>query len=144
MNRIIFATASSFILVGSLMGCSSDDRDVENYSTNSGGADYMESGNYMGESSIGTVMTTPRGATVYTYDQDQAGVSNCYGECATHWPPVMASPNAAPYGNMTIITRTDGRRQLAYDGMPLYTYVDDSAAGDVTGDSKGGVWHVVR
>ena len=36
-----------------------------------------------------------QGMTDYTYDKDQLGVSNCY-ECASHWPPVTASPKAMP------------------------------------------------
>jgi len=128
---------------GLLAGCSSD-RNVDNYSTQSGGVDYMESNTYMADSSVGPVMTTPQGMTVYTYDQDTPGVSNCYGECATHWPPVTASAAAQPYGNMTIINRSDGRRQWAYNGRPLYTYVDDTKGGDAMGDKEGGVWHVVQ
>jgi predicted lipoprotein with Yx(FWY)xxD motif len=104
----------------------------------------MENQSYMSDSSVGSVMTSPQGMTVYTYDKDQPGVSNCSGECASHWPPVTASPSAMPYGNMTIINRTDGRRQWAYNGKPLYTYVDDMSVGEVTGDNEGGVWHVVR
>jgi predicted lipoprotein with Yx(FWY)xxD motif len=133
----------AIVLLAAMVGCSSD-QNVENYSTQSGGADYMENGSYMTDSSIGSVMTTPRGMTVYTYDKDQSGVSNCYGECASHWPPVTASPSATPYGNMTIINRSDGHRQWAYNGMPLYTYVDDTNTGDVIGDNEGGVWHVVQ
>jgi predicted lipoprotein with Yx(FWY)xxD motif len=134
---------SAIVLLGVVLGCSSD-RNVEGYSTQSGGADYMENQSYMTDSSVGSVMTTPQGMTVYTYDKDQPGVSNCYGECASHWPPVTASANALPYGNMTIINRTDGRRQWAYNGMPLYTYVDDTNMGEVAGDNEGGVWHVVQ
>src|SRR5690348_4605379 len=36
----------------------------------------------MQQSSTGTVMTTPTGMTVYTYDKDIVGRSNCTGECA--------------------------------------------------------------
>ena len=33
----------------------------------------------------------------------------------------------------------------AYDGHPLYTFVEDKAKpGDITGDGKGGVWHVAK
>jgi predicted lipoprotein with Yx(FWY)xxD motif len=143
MKTRILLLGPAILLLGALVGCSSD-RNADNYSTQSGGADYMENESYMSDSSIGSVMTTPQGMTVYSYDKDQPGASNCYGECASHWPPVTASSNAVPYGNMTIINRSDGRRQWAYNGMPLYTYVDDTSTGDVTGDKEGGVWHVVK
>ena len=32
----------------------------------------------------GTVLTNPMGMTLYTYDRDTAGSSNCTGSCAQH------------------------------------------------------------
>jgi predicted lipoprotein with Yx(FWY)xxD motif len=81
------------------------------------------------------------GMTVYTYDVDKAGVSNCYNGCAHAWPPVPAI--AAPQAPYSTITRTDGTTQLAYENHPLYTYVGDSQPGDTTGDGLGGIWHIV-
>ena len=137
------ALCSALVALGVMVGCSSD-RNMEGYSTQSGGIDYLETQDYIADSSIGPVLTNPQGMTVYTYDNDQSGASSCYGECASKWQPVGASPTATPYANMTIIERTDGRRQWAYNGMPLYTYADDTTMGDVRGDNEGGVWHVVQ
>ena len=47
-------------------------------------------------------------------------------------------------GTFGTLARTDGTTQVTYDGRPLYFYVGDSAAGDVTGDGLGEVWHVAR
>jgi predicted lipoprotein with Yx(FWY)xxD motif len=44
----------------------------------------------------------------------------------------------------SIIDRSDGTSQWAYNGMPLYLYHDDAAPGDAEGDGKGGVWHIVH
>lgn len=82
------------------------------------------------------------GMTVYVYDEDQPGVSNCYKGCAKAWPAVPA-PATAPQSPFSEIARTDGTKQLAYENHPLYTYVGDSAPGDTTGDGLGGVWHIV-
>ncbi|HUM18196.1 MAG TPA: hypothetical protein VL086_21070, partial [Candidatus Nitrosotalea sp.] len=38
-------------------------------------------------SSAGEVLTDAQGMTLYTYDKDTAGKSNCTGECAEYWPP---------------------------------------------------------
>ena len=38
---------------------------------------------------------------------------------------------------MTIISRTDGTLQWAYDGHPLYTFVQDKAAGEINGNGFG-------
>jgi len=142
----------SMLAVALIAGCSTGSDDMGNYntqsgsssSTQSGSADYNQNGTYMTDTSAGTIMTSPQGMTVYTFDKDQAGTSACYGDCAMKWPPLIAGANAQEYGEMTLITRTDGQRQWAYDGKPLYTYHEDAAAGDVKGDNVGGVWHVVK
>lgn len=87
------------------------------------------------------VLTDASGMTLYTFDNDTAGVTNCYDQCATNWPPLMAEEGAAPEGEFTLVERTDGTQMWAYKGMPLYLWKDDAAPGDVTGDGVGGVWH---
>jgi predicted lipoprotein with Yx(FWY)xxD motif len=57
---------------------------------------------------------------------------------------LYADKGAVGYGQQyTVITRTDGNRQWAYDNKPLYLYAGDAAAGDVLGDGLGGVWSAV-
>jgi predicted lipoprotein with Yx(FWY)xxD motif len=41
--------------------------------------------------------------------------------CLEAWPAVFAAPDAKPVGKWTVSVRSDGRKQWAYDGMPLYT-----------------------
>jgi len=96
------------------------------------------------KTSVGTVLSDSKGMTVYVYDKDTKGKSNCYGECAEYWPPVKATAGDKPVGDLTIITRTDGTLQWADGGKPLYTFVSDKKSGDVTGDNKNKVWHVVK
>lgn len=93
---------------------------------------------------LGELLVSPKGMTMYTYDKDQSGVSTCTGTCAEHWPPVKASASDKPAGDFTVLKRPDGTLQWAYEGKPLYGYADDKKAGDVEGDGKGGVWHVVK
>jgi predicted lipoprotein with Yx(FWY)xxD motif len=87
------------------------------------------------------VLTDASGMTLYTYDKDTAGVSNCYDKCATNWPPAFAADDAADDGEFTVVTRTDGTRMWAHEGMPLYLWVKDEKPGDTTGDGVGEVWH---
>lgn len=87
------------------------------------------------------VLTGANGMTLYTYDKDEAGKTNCYDKCATNWPPAMADAAATADGDFTIVDRTDGTKMWAYKGMPLYFWIKDTKAGDVTGDGVGGVWH---
>ncbi len=90
------------------------------------------------------MLVDSNGMTLYTYDKDAMNKSNCNDSCAGHWPPLMAAAGAKDNDDWTVIKRDDGSMQWAYYGKPLYTYVDDKKAGDMTGDGKGGVWHVAK
>ena len=60
---------------------------------------------------------------------------------ATATPTAAAGITATQWST---ITRADGTTQLAVNGQPLYTYAEDAAAGDVTGQgSNQGTWWVV-
>ena len=92
-----------------------------------------------------TVLTTAKGLTVYTFAADSPGKSNCYGDCAAYWPPVTGSPSAAPGipGTFGTTTRTDGTKQVTWNGHPLYTYVADGGPGQAKGNNlnlNGGLW----
>jgi predicted lipoprotein with Yx(FWY)xxD motif len=94
------------------------------------------------DTSIGKVLTTSTGMTLYTFANDKTpGKSACNGQCATNWPPLMASADAMPVGKWTPITRDDGSKQWAYDGKPLYAWNRDQKPGDTTGDGfLNGAW----
>ncbi len=53
--------------------------------------------------------------------------------CTQMWPPFLAGAQARPIGKWTIINRSDGTLQWAYDGLPLYTSYLDRSPGDVLG-----------
>lgn len=88
------------------------------------------------------VLTDSNGMTLYIFDKDTAGVSNCYDACAEKWPPLFADASAKAEGDFTIVDRTDGTKMWAYKSMPLYYWYEDKAAGDTSGDGVGGVWHL--
>ncbi|MGD9890800.1 MAG: hypothetical protein AB7R89_16450 [Dehalococcoidia bacterium] len=98
---------------------------------------------------LGVILAGSNGMTLYSFDRDEAGVSNCNGPCAETWPPLLLDEGdpIAPSnltGTLSMITRADGGRQVAYEGRPLYFYRDDEQPGDTLGDGVGGIWHVVR
>ncbi len=97
-----------------------------------------------GDTALGKVLTDGNGMTLYTFDKDLPAVSNCNGDCAVKWPPLMAAPSARPQDGFGIIIRADGSRQWAYMGAPLYTWFKDTAPGQTTGDGVKGVWHVAK
>ena len=90
------------------------------------------------------VLVGAGGMTLYTFDRDAAGSgkSVCNGPCATNWPPLMASK--APGGDYSVITRDDGKTQLAYKGKPLYYWIKDTKPGDKTGEGVNQVWRTAR
>lgn len=94
----------------------------------------------------GQYLTDFNGMTLYTYDKDTPGKSNCYNGCATAWPVYTSGATAESTfpTNITVVTRTDGSKQFAWKGMPLYYYVQDQKPGDITGDGLGGIWHIVK
>ena len=92
----------------------------------------------------GKVLADSNGMTLYTFDKDSMGKSACMGDCAEYWPPVKASAEDKPVGDLTIISRDDGTWQWADGGKPLYTYVKDKKPGDVMGDNVNNVWHAVK
>ena len=95
-------------------------------------------------STAGNVLATPTGMTLYTFDKDTAGHSNCYADCAQAWPPMLGDSGSKPAGNLTLVPRSDGSMQWAIDDKPLYTFVQDKRPGEVKGENFRNVWHVVH
>jgi predicted lipoprotein with Yx(FWY)xxD motif len=92
------------------------------------------------------VFVGPNGMTLYTFDRDTmgAGKSVCNGQCATNWPPLMASGSSMSSGDWTVVTRDDGTKQWAHRGKPVYYWVKDAKPGDRTGDGVNNAWRLAR
>ncbi len=90
------------------------------------------------------VMVNKEGKTLYTFDKDVAGKSNCNGACLTAWPAFIVANPALAGGDFSIVKRDDGTSQWAFQGKPLYFFAGDAKSGDANGDNSGGVWHVIR
>jgi predicted lipoprotein with Yx(FWY)xxD motif len=99
----------------------------------------------------GTILVTGSGMTLYMLTGDSPTKSICNGACTAIWPPLTTTgaPAAGAGVDATLlatITRSNGSRQVSYDGHPLYTYSGDTAAGDVNGEGIhhfGGTWYVL-
>jgi predicted lipoprotein with Yx(FWY)xxD motif len=99
-----------------------------------------------------SILVNSAGMSLYKFSADSAGMSACAGSCAAAWPPLTVASGTTPKGGsgatgtFGTINRSDGTRQVTYDGHPLYTFSGDSSAGDVNGQnitSDGGTWTVV-
>lgn len=99
---------------------------------------------------LGKVVVDGKGMTAYYFDADvkDSGKSTCTGGCATAWPAIEATTTTPKVSGITgkvgTITGVDGGRQITIDGRPIYTFVGDKKAGDVTGQGDKGVWYVVN
>ena len=95
--------------------------------------------------SKGPALTDTKGMSLYTFDKDSDGKSACNGPCAANWPALKADAGDAPGDHYTVIARDDGSKQWAYKGKPLYTFVKDQKAGDISGDGfLNGAWHLAQ
>ncbi len=94
----------------------------------------------------GRILTDAQGMTLYVFTKDEYGKSNCYEQCAKNWPPLLADDPVAPEGlegELGTVERIDTNvKQVTYNGMPLYRFVNDYAIGDVNGQGVNGVWFV--
>lgn len=103
------------------------------------------------DSQFGEVIADGSGEALYLFDKEKSVESECYGECAEAWPPVLTAgePKAGSGAKAELLgttKRDDGELQVTYDGRPLYYYVDD-APGTIlchNVDEFGGLWLVVQ
>jgi predicted lipoprotein with Yx(FWY)xxD motif len=98
---------------------------------------------------FGPILTTSSGMALYTLNTDHNGQSTCHGSCAAVWPPLnipagtVATGGPGVTGTVGAATQSNGTLQVTYNGSPLYTFVSDTAPGQVTGDGVTGFFVVV-
>ena len=99
--------------------------------------------------SMGTLLVAAsNGHTLYTFNSDTPGVSNCKSGCSSTWPPLSVPAGVTPSGGAGVtgplgtITRDDGSLQVTYKGLPLYFFHGDSKPGDTNGNYTG--WKLVK
>jgi predicted lipoprotein with Yx(FWY)xxD motif len=96
-------------------------------------------------------LITETGHAVYLWAKDGKNSSACTGACASAWPPVPATGKVTATGgavsrDLGSITRSDGTKQVTYDGHPLYFFAGDSGPGQANGqgsDNFGAKWWLV-
>jgi predicted lipoprotein with Yx(FWY)xxD motif len=155
-KKVIVASGFALVLALGACGTSNDDNAKDNAKTAPTTATQATNPPAppatvaVARSDKGDVLVDANGRTLYRFDKDKSGASNCAGTCAQTWPPlVLEAGTAAPVtgdgvqGPLSVIVRPDGGRQVADNGRPLYRYAGDIKAGDTNGDGIGGVWHVV-
>ncbi|HHS93091.1 MAG TPA: c-type cytochrome [Campylobacterales bacterium] len=105
---------------------------------------------------VQSYLTDKDGRALYTFDKDEANVSNCYGDCEEIWPvyyggDIATVPNGMQKRDLATIKRDANRSktgvlsQTVYQGKPLYYFASDNkVSGATKGDWVKGVWHLVE
>jgi predicted lipoprotein with Yx(FWY)xxD motif len=104
---------------------------------------------------LGTFLTDNKGFTLYFFAIDvDGGASKCTGGCLTIWPVFYDSLlSTATLGtglsasDFSVVTNTNGAKQTAYKGWPLYYYAPNGvreAAGLKGGEKVGNTWFVMK
>jgi predicted lipoprotein with Yx(FWY)xxD motif len=95
-----------------------------------------------------TVLVNGQGMTLYHLSGETGSKFICTSSCVAIWHPVTVAAGAKPsgsVGSLTVVRRPEGTAQLAYNGMPLYTFTQDKAAGEANGQGikDVGTWMVI-
>jgi len=85
------------------------------------------------DKTFGRILLTPGHKALYYWGvEKQARRIACTGICLKQWPPLIVKSRAAVPGRLPgvkgtfgVVRRPDGRLQVTYKGLALYTYADD-------------------
>jgi predicted lipoprotein with Yx(FWY)xxD motif len=103
------------------------------------------------KTSLGSILVSSKGHTLYLFAKDRNGRSACSGTCASYWPPLVSrsKPTAGPGLKASLlgtIKRRSGSLQVTYNRHPLYTFSLDKRAGQTNGEGNlafGARWYAV-
>lgn len=101
-------------------------------------------------SPFGNVLATPEGRALYYWTEEKSDFKvHCTGSCAAAWPPlIVRSAGKVPKtikgikGTFGVIKRPDGKLQVTWNRLPVYTYAHERPK-QVLCDNVDG-WFVVR
>ena len=149
----VLALAAAVLLAacGSSSDSTSTDKTTTTTAANAAGPTKTVVVKTADDPSLGTILVDADGKTLYTLTNGTVAVA-CTGGCLTAWPPALlpaGTTTATGSAGVTKLGTTPSGTdlQVTHDGLPLYRFAADTAAGDANGDgisSFGGTWHVVK
>jgi predicted lipoprotein with Yx(FWY)xxD motif len=91
------------------------------------------------------ILVDLKGLTLYSLSAEKNGKFICTDAyCKSLWTPLVVAKGTTPSGAHLLATvkRPDGRTQVTYKGLPLYTFNEDSKPGDIKGNGfkDVGIW----
>jgi predicted lipoprotein with Yx(FWY)xxD motif len=99
----------------------------------------------LSSSPLGRILTDDNGRTLYAFTNDKDAASGCTDQCIATWPALTLRGGPAAGTGITpsllgTTQRAQGATQATYNNWPLYYYVGDTSAGDVSGEGIDGAW----
>lgn len=95
-----------------------------------------------------TVLTTLKGRTLYSLSVEKHAKFICTGGCVATWKPLIVPAGVKPTGPVKFgtVRRPEGRTQVTYKGLPLYSFMGDSRPGEANGEGLKdvGTWHAAK
>ena len=99
---------------------------------------------------FGPVLVTTKKQALYYWSVEKraGGKVRCTGSCARAWPPLIVKSRridprvAGIRGRFGTVRRPDGRYQVTFKGLPVYTYAHERPKQVLCNDVDG--WFVVR
>jgi predicted lipoprotein with Yx(FWY)xxD motif len=100
----------------------------------------------------GRILFDGKSRVLYGFTRDRrGGPSQCYGACARAWPVYFAKGRLQAGSGVNrrllgTVRRRDGRRQITYNGWPLYYYAHEGPREVKCQNVNefGGLWLVVK
>jgi predicted lipoprotein with Yx(FWY)xxD motif len=97
--------------------------------------------------SLGTILVTSSGQTLYLDSADKPGHPSCTGGCLSIWPALKASgtPKASGSAKASLLGTTKiagGIKQVTYNGHQLYTFASDTKSKPTSGEGVNGFYVV--
>jgi predicted lipoprotein with Yx(FWY)xxD motif len=147
-RRLTFIASAAAVLLASLAfaGCGSGGSSTAQAAPKTASGQSATVG--VANTGLGNVLVNSAGMTLYMFAKDTGSQSTCTGACAQNWPPLLANgkPTAGTGAAASMLgttTRSDGGKQVTYNGHPLYLFAGDNAPGDTNGQGLtafGGSW----
>jgi predicted lipoprotein with Yx(FWY)xxD motif len=152
-RRILISLGVLAVVAAVAAGCGSSNSgngsDATAATSSSGGATSVVATH---KGKLGTYLVDGKGRTLYLFEGDKPGKSNCNGGCLSIWPAFAAgakppvAKDSVIAGKLGVTAAGAGGRIVSYNGHPLYHYAGDMKPGDTTGqglDQFGAEWYVV-
>jgi predicted lipoprotein with Yx(FWY)xxD motif len=98
------------------------------------------------QTSLGTILVTSSGQTLYLDVGDKPGHFACTGMCAAAWPALSTSgkPKAAGKAKASYLgtVKHGTLTQVTYKGHPMYTFTADTSSSPISGQGVNGFYVV--